>query len=55
MRGLGWIYRMARADLEACSGEKGTGQFSGTTEKEVDEALDWLNKLMRAADGGKQP
>lgn len=53
-RGLGWIYRQARADLEHCSGEKGTGQFSGTTEKEVDEALDWLNSYIHSRDGDKR-
>lgn len=52
-RGLGWIYRQARADFEVCSGEKGTGAFAGTTEKEVDEALDWLNSYINARDQEK--
>jgi len=50
-RGLDWIHRMAHADFEAASGEKGTGAFSGTTEKEVDEALDWLRRLIDTTDG----
>jgi hypothetical protein len=47
VRGLEWIWAQARADFEAASGERGTGAFAGTTEKEVDEALDWLNNLTR--------
>lgn len=52
-RGLGWIYRMARADFEAASGEKGTGAFAGTTENEVDQALEWLSEITSAADTRK--
>jgi hypothetical protein len=45
-RGLWWIYQHARADFEVASGERGTGAFAGTTEKEVDEALEWLHDLL---------
>lgn len=51
VRGLGWIYRQALADFQAASGEKGTGAFGGTTEKEVDAALEWLNDLIRPVGG----
>mgnify|MGYP001580417475 CR=1 FL=1 len=44
-RGLWWIYRQASADLETASGDK-AGVFGGTTEKEVEEALEWLKKLL---------
>jgi hypothetical protein len=43
---------MARADFEVASGERGTGAFAGTTEKEVDEALDWLHRFMAQAQSG---
>lgn len=45
VRGLDWIWAHARADFEAGSGEKGTGMFAGTTEAEVDAALDYLRAL----------
>lgn len=45
VRGLEWIWSHARADFEAGAGEKGTGMFVGTTENEVDAALDYLRAL----------
>lgn len=53
MRGLEWVWAQARADFEAASGESGTGAFAGTTEKEVDEALEWLRDVLSTSTWAK--
>ena len=52
-RGLFWIWAHAHGDFEVVAGERGTGAFAGTTEKEVDAALDWLKRYVDSAALGR--
>lgn len=45
IRGLQWVYEHASSDFEVASGDK-AGAFVGTTEAEVEEALEWLKRLL---------
>ena len=46
LRGLQWIAEHAGGDLEACSGDK-AGAFAGTSEREVEAALNWLESFIK--------
>lgn len=51
LRGLRWIHSQAGANFDVCRNEDAsTGQFPGTTPKEVEAAFDWLNEVIRSVD-----